>query len=134
MYQKTNLIVFRVVKQKCPDIYALQEGCNLLNDKGTIGFIVPMTLSWSRKYQSLRDYLTSNLNLLCTHFQKIHQHYLMVLKEKLRQETRYLFATIMEPDFTLQIIIYGEMNTEQCYLKLQHYKAKGDLDGVWQTR
>ncbi len=42
---------------KCPDIYATctERAINLLNEEGTIGFIVPMTLSWSKKYKSLRD-------------------------------------------------------------------------------
>ena len=101
---------------------------NLLNDKGTIGFIVPMTLSWSRKYQSLRDYLTSNFKLLCTPLSQDPSALFNGSKGKIKTETRYLFVAIMELDSTLQIIMYGEMNTERCYFEtLQHYKAKGIL-------
>ena len=120
---------------KCPDIYATctERAIRLLNDSGTIGFIVPMSLSWSKKYQSLRDYLTENFkfNMYST-FAKDPSALFNGSKGKIKiRNTVYIGNNDGNGLYATNHNVWRNDYRMFLFRNLQHYKSKGDLNGIW---
>ena len=136
--QKTKIKSYRFQggeTAKCPDIYATctERAVKLLNDKGTIGFIVPMTLSWSKKYQSLRDYLTSKFKFtMYSTFAKDPAALFNGSKGKIKtRNTVFISNNDGTGLYATNHNVWRNEYRTMLFRNLQHYKSKGDLDGVW---
>ena len=92
-----------------------------------------MTLSWSRKYQSLRDFLTSNFKFtMYSTFAKDPSALFNGSKGKIKiRNTIFICNNYGTGLYATNHNVWRNEYRTMLFRNLQHYKAKGDLDGVW---
>lgn len=121
--------------EACPDIYATctERAVNILNSKGTIGFIVPMTISWSKKYQSLRDFLISKFKFTAySTYAKDPAALFNGSKGKIKiRNTVFISNNDGAGLFSTNHNVWRNEYRPHLFKTLQHYEVKSNINEIW---